>query len=257
MKNYIDLHMHSQYSDDGEFTPSELVEMCYEKGIKIMAIADHNSVKAIEEAKAKAKELDMIYIQAIEIDCTYNTINLHVVGYGIDYQSDDFIALEENVLNQELASSMKKIELTKELGFDVKKEELDKLSDNGVYTGEMFAEVLLNKEEYQNNELLKPYRPNGERSDNSYVNFYWDYYAQGKPCYTEMIYPSLKETIDLIHKHGGKAVLAHQVTISKITMRFLMKWLNWDLMEWKLLVIITVKKLFSIFMKKDKSIKLW
>jgi len=69
-----------------------------------------------------------------------------------------------------------------------------------------------------------------------------------------MIYPSLKETIDLIHKHGGKAVLAHQVTISKITMRFLMKWLNWDLMEWKLLVIITVKKLFSIFMKKDKSI---
>lgn len=209
MKNYIDLHMHSQYSDDGEFTPSELVEMCYEKGIKIMAIADHNSVKAIEEAKTKAKELDMIYIPAIEIDCTYNTINLHVVGYGIDYQSDDFIALEENVLNQELASSMKKIELTKELGFDVKKEELDKLSDNGVYTGEMFAEVLLNKEEYQNNELLKPYRPNGERSDNPYVNFYWDYYAQGKPCYTEMIYPSLKETIDLIHKHGGKAVLAH------------------------------------------------
>ena len=209
MKNYIDLHMHSQYSDDGEFTPSELVEMCYEKGMKIMAIADHNSVKAIEEAKTKAKELDMIYIPAIEIDCTYNTINLHVVGYGIDYQSDDFIALEENVLNQELASSMKKIELTKVLGFDVKKEELDKLSDNGVYTGEMFAEVLLNKEEYQNNELLKPYRPNGERSDNPYVNFYWDYYAQGKPCYTEMIYPSLKETIDLIHKHGGKAVLAH------------------------------------------------
>ena len=118
MKNYIDLHMHSQYSDDGEFTPSELVEMCYEKGMKIMAITDHNSVKAIEEAKTKAKELDMIYIPAIEIDCTYNTINLHVVGYGIDYQSDDFIALEENVLNQELASSMKKIELTKELGFD-------------------------------------------------------------------------------------------------------------------------------------------
>lgn len=25
MKNYIDLHMHSIYSDDGEFTPRELV----------------------------------------------------------------------------------------------------------------------------------------------------------------------------------------------------------------------------------------
>lgn len=36
MKNYIDLHMHSKYSDDGQFTPSELVHQCVEAGIKIM-----------------------------------------------------------------------------------------------------------------------------------------------------------------------------------------------------------------------------
>lgn len=41
-KSYIDLHMHSLYSDDGEFTPGQLVEMCHEAGVKIMAIADHN-----------------------------------------------------------------------------------------------------------------------------------------------------------------------------------------------------------------------
>lgn len=209
MKNYIDLHMHSYYSDDGEYTPSQLVEMCHKKGIKIMAIADHNSIKAIDEAMLKANELGMKYIPAVEIDCTFEKINLHVVGYGIDYHHADFLALEENVLKQELESSMKKIELTRALGFDVTKEDLNQLSDNGVYTGEMFAEVLLNKEEYKDNELLKPYRPGGERSDNPYVNFYWDYYAQGKPCYTEIVYPSLQETIELIHRHGGKAVLAH------------------------------------------------
>ena len=54
-KSYIDLHMHSLYSDDGEFTPTQLVEMCHEAGVKIMAIADHNWVKAIEEAKKKAE----------------------------------------------------------------------------------------------------------------------------------------------------------------------------------------------------------
>ncbi len=27
----IDLHMHSRYSDDGEFTPSELIEQCAKK----------------------------------------------------------------------------------------------------------------------------------------------------------------------------------------------------------------------------------
>lgn len=209
MKNYIDLHMHSLYSDDGEFTPTQLVEMCHEKGIQIMAIADHNSVKAIDEAMARANELGMKYIPAVEIDCTFEMINLHVVGYGVNHKHKDFVALEENVLRQELESSMKKIELTRALGFDVTKEDLDQLSDNGVYTGEMFAEVLLNKEEYKDHELLKPYRPGGKRSDNPYVNFYWDYYAQGEPCYTEIVYPSLKETIDLIHRHGGKAVLAH------------------------------------------------
>lgn len=209
MKNYIDLHMHSMYSDDGEYTPKQFVEMCHEKGIRIMAIADHNSVKAIDEASQKAQELGMQYIPAVEIDCTYEGINLHVLGYGIDYKHEDFVKLEENVLNQELACSMKKLELTNQLGFKVTKKDLDQLSSNGVYTGEMFGEVLLGKEEYKDHELLKPYRDGGDRSDNPYVNFYWDFYAQGKPCYTEIVYPSLKETITLIHKHGGKAVLAH------------------------------------------------
>lgn len=209
MKNYIDLHMHSLYSDDGEFTPTQLVDMCHEKGIKIMAIADHNSVKAISEASKRAEALGISYIPAVEIDCTYEGINLHVVGYGIDYTHEDFLKLEENVLKQELSCSLKKLELTNALGFSLTKYDLDQLSDNGVYTGEMFAEVLLGKAEYKNHELLKPYREGGERGDNPFVNFYWDYYAQGKPCYTEIVYPSLKETIALIHRHGGKAVLAH------------------------------------------------
>ena len=95
------------------------------------------------------------------------------------------------------------------LGFEVDEEALNKLSANGVYTGEMFGEVLLNDPRYQEHPLLKPYREGGARSDNPYVNFYWDYYSQGKPCYTKIIYPSLKETIDLIKKHGGTVVLAH------------------------------------------------
>ena len=209
MEKFIDLHMHSLYSDDGEFTPAELVNKCHQAGIRIMAIADHNSVKAIDEAKKVADELQIKYIPAVEIDCTYEGINLHVLGYGIDYHHKDFIDLEENVLQQELSCSLKKIELTNALGFHVTKEDLDKVSDNGVYTGEMFAEVLLNMDQYKDHELLLPYREGGARSDNPYVNFYWDYYAQGKPCYTEIVYPTLKETIDLIHCHGGLAVLAH------------------------------------------------
>ena len=41
-KSHIDLHMHSMYSDDGEYSPEQLVRMCHESGVRIMAIADHN-----------------------------------------------------------------------------------------------------------------------------------------------------------------------------------------------------------------------
>ena len=73
----------------------------------------------------------------------------------------------------------------------------------------MFGEALLKDERYVDHDLLKPYRSGGSRSDNPYVNFYWDYYAQGKTCYTEVIFPSLEKTIQLIKDHGGVAVLAH------------------------------------------------
>lgn len=209
MKQWIDLHMHSLYSDDGEFTPTELVEKCEAAGIKIMAIADHNSIKAISEAQQVAANKGLIFIPAIEIDCTYNGINLHVLGYDIDYKKGTFLEIEENILSQERQCGLKKLELTNALGFELTKEQLDQLSSNGVYTGEMFAEVLLEDERYLDHELLKPYREGGSRSDNPFVNFYWDYYAQGKPCYTEIVYPSLEETIKIIKNNGGVAVLAH------------------------------------------------
>lgn len=209
MEKYIDLHMHSLYSDDGEFTPKQLVEKCKQSGIRIMAIADHNSVKAINEELEIAKQNDIKALPAIEIDCTYKGINLHVLGYGIDYTHEDFIKVEENIYQQEINTSLKKLELVNKIGFDITKQQLDHLSLNGVYTGEMFGEVLLNDERYIEHELLKPYRVGGTRSDNPYVNFYWDYFAQGKPCYIEIVYPTLEETIQLIEKHGGIAVLAH------------------------------------------------
>lgn len=205
----LDLHMHSYFSDDGEYSPTQLVEMCAQAGVKVMAIADHNSVKAIDEAKREALKHGLIYISAAEFDCTYKGLNLHVLGYGIDYVQAIFEELEENIIHQELKNSELKIQLTNSLGFEVSKEQLDEHSKNGVYTGEMFAEVLLNDPQYNEHELLKPYRLGGSRDANPYVNFYWDYYAQGKVCYTEIKFPTLEEMIKIIHENKGFAVLAH------------------------------------------------
>ena len=211
MTNYIDLHMHTNYSDDGSYTPSQIVEMCHEAKVKIMAIADHNTVKGVEEGMNKAKELGMSYIPAIEIDCTYkNTTNLHVLGYGIDYTNPTFNALGENIYKQERSLAIEKLKKTNELfHVHLTEEQLLKIMPNGVFTGEAFGEALLNDPAYHDAEFLKPYREGGARSNNPYVNFYWDFYSQGKPIYVEVKYPTLEETIKLIKENGGIPVLAH------------------------------------------------
>lgn len=210
----IDLHMHSRYSDDGEYTPTELVAQCVRAGIRMMSVTDHNCAKANAEAQKAAEKNDIRYLPGIEIDCTYEKINFHVLGYGIDFRSGDFEAIEKNIADQSARASLERLERTQMLGFSLITKGDMLVMEEGNYwqrnwTGEMFAEALLAMPEYADHPLLAPYRPGGERSDNPYVNFYWDYYSQGKPCYAKTDYPALEEIIDTIHRNHGTAVIAH------------------------------------------------
>ena len=105
MEKLMDLHMHSYYSDDGEFSPGELVRQCGMNGIRIMSIADHNSVRANEAGRQAALRAGITYVSGIEIDCTFRGVNLHVLGYGIDDTSHDFTCIEDNIRSQAAAAS--------------------------------------------------------------------------------------------------------------------------------------------------------
>jgi len=208
-----DLHMHSNYSDDGEFTPAELVRKCKDAGITTMSITDHNSAGGNEQAKQEAEKLQVNFITGIELDCTFDGVNLHLLGYQINDKSSDFKTLFKNILSQEKIASYDRLELTRKLGFEISEKEMNAISNinEGIclWSGEHFAEILLAKKEYKDHPLLLPYRTGGERSVNPYLNFYWDFYGQGKPCYVHVNFPSLKEAIAIIKDNGGKAVLAH------------------------------------------------
>ena len=207
--SYIDLHMHSYYSDDGEFEPKQLIDLCLEKNIKYFSIADHNSVRGIKEAKEYCVGKNINIIPAIELDCTFNEINLHVLGYGIDYDKTVFYDIEDNIIKQEQFASKKRMKLVKELGIDFSDEVINSLSRNGVVNGEMIAEAAVEFDKNHENPLLMPYYENGSRSDNPYVNFYWDYCAQGKAAYAEVSFISLQEAINIIEESGGIPILAH------------------------------------------------
>lgn len=52
----IDLHMHSSYSLDGEFSPEQLAVLCKKSGLQAAALTDHNSVRGTEGFCRAAKE---------------------------------------------------------------------------------------------------------------------------------------------------------------------------------------------------------
>lgn len=94
---FCDLHMHSILSD-GDHPPTQLVEMCSLKGIKGMAITDHDILGGYTQAKEKAKELNIQIISGIELSTTYEGENVHLLGYRVD----------EN--NSELNNKIKKLQ---------------------------------------------------------------------------------------------------------------------------------------------------
>ena len=50
----LDLHIHSAASDDGEYTPQEIIAMSRAQGMELIAITDHNSVRSVAAAQSEA-----------------------------------------------------------------------------------------------------------------------------------------------------------------------------------------------------------
>ncbi|WP_040197396.1 PHP domain-containing protein [Candidatus Soleaferrea massiliensis] len=207
--NVIDLHMHSSYSADGEFSPSQLMALCAQHGVKTAAIADHNSTRGVLEGMRAAEKLGILCIPAVELDCTHLGTNLHLLGYFIDPGFPVIAQLEAQVLKQEQEASQKRMELVQAAGIVFDTGEALRLSRDGVVLGETIAEAALSIPENRNNPLLAPYFPGGSRSDNPLVNFYWDFCSQGKTADVPLYYISLEEALRTIHAAGGIAVLAH------------------------------------------------
>ena len=205
----IDFHMHSNYSTDGEFSPVQLVDLCLEAGLTHAAIADHNSVRAITEALRAAQGTRLTVIPGIELDCDFKGINLHLLGYGIDHTAATFNQIEEDTLQQAQDNSALLMRLVRQLGIDFEDVVVAGLAHEDVVTGEILAEAALKYDHEGKNLLLDPYRGDGERGDNPYVNFYWDFCAQGKPAYTPMKFISLEQAVEIVQSHHGVPVLAH------------------------------------------------
>ena len=77
-----DLHCHSNVSD-GTLTPTELVDRAAGRGVKVLALTDHDDIAGLDEARAAAARHGMTFINGVEISVSWRSHTLHIVGLNI------------------------------------------------------------------------------------------------------------------------------------------------------------------------------
>jgi|WetSurSiteA1Bulk_404760.scaffolds.fasta_scaffold02870_2 3',5'-nucleoside bisphosphate phosphatase len=204
-----DLHLHSHHSLDGEWLVTDIVRACDLAGLSIISITDHNLVQGVAEALSAGRELNIRVVPGIEVDCQYMGIDLHVLGYNINWESKDFDALKDAIAGMVIERFPVMVENLSKAGIVVDAEEVLLKAGSNLPSGELIAEVLLNNDKYLGNEKLDPYRKGGHRSDMPYINFYHDYFSQGRPAYVKIDFMDYRDAIALIKGNGGIPVIAH------------------------------------------------
>lgn len=78
--DYVNLHIHSKYSDgNAEF--EDIIKQARELNFRQIAICDHNTVEGHKKYR------DKILMPAVEFDCWYKFIFMHLLAYGIDVEN--------------------------------------------------------------------------------------------------------------------------------------------------------------------------
>lgn len=88
----LDLHIHSQYSEDATGSPKDIIRILQKKGLQGMAIADHNTVEGgLKALKVKPKEF--IVIPGVEI----STKDGHMLALNVTENIKRHLSVEETV----------------------------------------------------------------------------------------------------------------------------------------------------------------
>ena len=86
----IDMHTHTNYSD-GELSPQELIRLAIDKKIGTLAITDHNTIEGLKTIDRKSEIIEksgIRVINGIELSAKSNVGRMHILGYGIDLNSE-------------------------------------------------------------------------------------------------------------------------------------------------------------------------
>jgi predicted metal-dependent phosphoesterase TrpH len=191
MAALFDLHCHSTVSD-GLLSPAELVAHATKRGVKVLALTDHDDLGGLQAAREAALEHGIQFINGVEISVTWKRRTLHIVGLKVD------------IHNVPLKAALDKVrtgrdERAQQMGAD-----LARVGIHGAYEG---AKLLAKQSIITRTHFARFLVDNGHAKDTKSV--FKKYLVKGKPGFKEHEWMDLKTAVGLIKGAGGQAVIAH------------------------------------------------
>ena len=195
MSAQADLHLHTTASD-GTLPPTQLVELLAERGLRVVAITDHDSLEGLPEAEAAiARHPDMTLVPGIELSTDMPDGEVHLLGY---YLRRDDEALQETLTRfrdgrETRARGM--VEKLRGMGFAIEWERVAELAQ-GAIARPHIAQALVEK---------------------GYVTYPYEafdrYIGRNGPAYVEREKLTPTEAVQLVVRHGGLPAVAHPLDI--------------------------------------------
>lgn len=187
----IDLHTHSRASD-GVLDAAELVARAAARGVRVLALTDHDTTAAVADAAAAAREHGIDLVPGVEISTSWMGHSLHVVGLFIDPDCgilrtglSDIRGLR-GVRAETMARRLARVGLSDPLGT------ARAAAAGGVPTRTHFARAMV-----------------AQDFGADVAAIFRKYLRPGKPGYVRTEWPALEAAVGWIRAAGGRAVLAH------------------------------------------------
>jgi len=190
-KKYVDLHLHSKYSD-GECSVQCLLEIAHKKGLKAVSITDHDTTDGYPLARKISSELGIELITGTELSSEVDGVDVHILGYFVDINNK---ALKEKLqeMKEVRYERAKKMVLNlNRQGIDLRFETVLNIAGEGAIGRPHIATAMLQEE------LVYSFKEAFEK-----------YIGYDSPAYVEKLRLLPSEIFKLILDAGGIPVLAH------------------------------------------------
>lgn len=192
----VDFHMHSIYSD-GVKSPEELLRHALDCNLSMMALTDHDEIDGIKALRTAQEQLDpektIKFINGCEFSADYKDKSIHILGYRFDETKKelrDFIAYFKSKREERIDEIIRRCN---NAGYFISKDELlKKFPKTQAYGRPHIGQLLID---------------GGYAKDINDV--FKDILRKDSPCYVPKVKIEVPYIIDIIHKAGGLAVMAH------------------------------------------------